>query len=328
MRFLVIGAGSIGRRHLSNLRLMGHEMLVFDTDRVRLAEVGVSSGVEPLRDLEEVAGRKVDGVLICTPPASHLPLARRALAWETHIFVEKPLAPTSSGLAEFLAEAAARGCRLLVGSNLRFFRPLQRVKAFVDEGRIGRVLSVRTQCGFYLPSWNPGVDYGQTYRAHAAEGGGILLDAIHEFDYLRWIFGPIREVFCTAGRLSNLAIDVEDFAEVTLRFESGAVAQLHLDYLQRSYRRNCEVIGEEGVIVWDYIERSVTLFSGEPDRWQEFREPIDVNHNEMFVEEMRHFVRCLEGGEVPLANGAEALETLRMVEAAKTSSVERRWVGL
>lgn len=328
MRFVVIGAGSIGRRHLSNLRFLGHEVLVFDTDRVRLGEVGVSQGVETLRTLEEVTSRKVDGVLICTPPASHLPLARRALGWGTHVFVEKPLAPTSAGVAEFLAETAARGFRVLVGSNLRFFRPLQRVKALVDEGRIGRVLAVRAQCGFYLPSWKPGMDYRETYRAHAAEGGGILLDAIHEFDYLRWIFGPIREVFCTAGRLSGLAIDVEDFAEVTLRFASGAVAQLHLDYLQRSYRRNCEVIGEEGVIIWDYIERRVTLFSGEPDRSQAFGEPIDLNHNEMFVEEMRRFVRCLEGEEGPLADGAEALEALRMVEAAKTSSIERRWVGV
>ncbi len=328
MRFLVIGVGSIGQRHLRNLRALGHEVIAFDADAARLAEAGAALGVETLLALDAGRDRKVDGVLICTPPDSHVPLALRVLGWGAHLFIEKPLAPASAGVERLLAEADGRGCRIMVGSNLRFFRPLQRVKALVDEGRIGRVLSVRAQCGFYLPSWKPDADYRKTYRAHAAQGGGILLDAIHELDYLRWMFGEVREVFGVVERLSGLEVDVEDFAEITLRFASGVIAQLHLDYLQRSYRRNCEVIGERGVIVWDYIDRRVTLFTEEPDRWQGFGEPIDVNHNEMFVEEVRHFARCLEGLEAPLVDGADALATLRLVEAAKRSSAERRWVAV
>ena len=326
MRFAVIGVGSIGQRHLRNLRALGHEVLAFDADRHRAEEVAAATGAEVLPSLDAGAEAKLDGVLVCTPPASHLSLARRALPWGAHLFLEKPVAADSTRVAEFLAAAASRGCLVLVGANLRFFRPLQRVKAMVEEGQIGRPLSVRAQCGFYLPSWKPGADYRQTYRAHAVEGGGILLDAIHEFDYLRWIFGEVQEVFCTAGRLSTLAVDVEDFAEVTLRFGSGAVAQLHLDYLQRSYRRDGEIIGERGVIVWDYIEGRVTLFTEERDRWLGFREPIDFNHNEMFVEEMRHFVRCGAGEETPTITGEEALAALRLVEAAKASSTRRAWV--
>jgi predicted dehydrogenase len=196
----------------------------------------------------------------------------------------------------------------------------------LDEGRIGRPLSIRAQCGFYLPSWKPGADYRQTYRAHAGEGGGILLDAIHEFDYLRWIFGEVEEIFCTARQMSALTMDVEDFAEVTLRFHSGVVVQLHLDYLQRSYRRDCEIIGERGVIVWDYIEPRVTLFTEERDAWLGFREPLDFSHNEMFVDEVRHFARCIAGDERPLISGEQALAALRLVEAAKTSSARRAWV--
>jgi predicted dehydrogenase len=328
MRFLVVGVGSIGQRHLRNLRALGHEALAFDTDPARLAQVGETLGVATVSALAAGAERKPDGVLVCTPPASHVPVALEALGWGAHLFIEKPLAPSSESVGRLLEEAEARGRRILVGSNLRFFKPLQRVKTLVDSERIGRVLAVRAQCGFYMPSWKPGTDYRQTYRAHSAEGGGILLDAIHEFDYLRWLFGEVREVLGTVERLSSLQIDVEDFAEVTLRFASGVVAQLHLDYLQRSYRRSCEVIGERGVIVWDYIDRRVTLFTEEPDRWQGFGEPIDVNHNEMFVEEMAHFVRCLEGQEPPIVDGRDALRTLGVVEAAKASAEGRGWVRL
>lgn len=327
MRFLVVGVGSIGQRHLRNLRALGHDVLAFDEDPRRAEAIAAATGAGILASLSAGADAKLDGVLICTPPASHVPLARLVVPWGSHLFVEKPVAPSSCGVGELLADAAARGALVLVGANLRFFRPLQRVKTMVAEGRIGRPLSVRAQCGFYLPWWKPATDYRATYRAHAAEGGGILLDAIHEFDYLRWIFGDVHEVFCTASRLSTLALDVEDFAEVTLRFGSGVLAQLHLDYLQSSYRRDCEIIGERGVIVWDYITGHVTLFTEEHDRWIGFREPIDLDHNEMFVEEMRHFTRCIAGEEAPTIDGGEALAALRLVEAAKTSSVRRAWVA-
>lgn len=328
MRFVILGVGSIGQRHLRNLLGLGHQVLAFDADLSQLAQVGAAFGVETLPAPAAAADRKPDGVLICTPPASHLPLAHEALAWGAHLFIEKPLAPDSANVEQLLADAKVRGCHILVGSNLRFFRPLRRLKMLVDDGRVGRVLSVRAQCGFYLPFWKPGTDYRETYRARADQGGGILLDAIHEFDYLRWVFGEVREVFATVDRLSGLALDVEDFAEVTLRFASEAVGQLHLDYLQRSYRRNCEVIGERGTIVWDYIDRRVTVFTEEADRWEGFGEPIDADHNEMFVEEMRHFVRSIEGQETPVVDGAEALASLRLVEAVKTSARDRRWVSL
>ncbi len=328
MRFIVVGVGSIGQRHARNLRALGHEAIVFDTDAERLDKVGALLDVETLPTLAAGADRKADGTLVCTPPASHVAVAREALDWGGHLFIEKPLAPSGREVGRLLEEAEARGRSILVGCNLRFFKPLQRVKALVEEGRIGRVLSVRAQCGFYLPFWQPGTDYRQTYRAHAAQGGGILLDAIHDFDYLRWIFGEVREVFGSVERLSDFLTDVEDFGEVTLRFASGVIAQLHLDYLQRSYRRNCEVIGERGVIVWDYIDRCVTLFTEERDRWEGFGEPIDFNHNEMFIEEIAHFVRCLEGREAPIVDGRDALRTLRVVDAAKTSSAQRSWVTL
>ena len=328
MRFLVVGTGSIGQRHARNLRALGHDVLVFDSDAGRLRVAADIPGCLPVGGLAAGLEQCPDGVLVCTPPAAHLDIARDAILAGAHVFVEKPIAESPVGVEEVLTLARERRRTVLVGCNLRFFRSLLRVKGFLDQGRVGRILSARADCGFYLPSWRPGRDYRQTYSARASEGGGILLDAIHEFDYLRWLLGEVAEVFCVAGRWSDLAIDVEDLAEVSLRFASGTLAQLHLDYLRRSYTRSCEFIGEDGVIVWDYIARTVTLYHGEPDRWGGYREPIDDNHGEMFVEEMRHFVRCVSGEDKPLVDGAEGLQVLRIVEAAKASAGKRQWVSL
>src|SRR5262249_30532177 len=104
-------------------------------------------------------------------------------------------------------------------------------------------------------------------------------------------------------------------------------AQLHLDYLQRSYRRDCEIIGERGVIVWNYIEPCVTLFTEERDSWLGYREPLDFSHHEVVGGKMCPFARCIAAGGRPLIDGTQALAALRLVEAAKASSAHRAWVA-
>jgi predicted dehydrogenase len=128
--------------------------------------------------------------------------------------------------------------------------------------------------------------------------------------------------------VSALAGDTEDLAEVTVRFSSGVLAQVHLDYLRRAYRRDLEVIGADGVITWDYASRVVTVLGPEPDRVEVLGASDDVPNENMYVAEIEHFIACLEGREEPLADGWEALRSLRMVEAAKRSDAERRWVSL
>jgi predicted dehydrogenase len=223
-----------------------------------------------------------------------------------------------------IEEAERRGRLLVVGFNLRFLPSLQRVKALLDDKRVGKVLAVRAEFGSYLPDWRPGRDYRENYAVHAVEGGGILLDAIHELDYLGWLFGEVTDVLSTAGHVSDLTGDTEDLAEVTLRFESGVLAQVHLDYLQRAYRRNLQVIGDAGVITWDYPMHTVTVFV--PAARPETMSVDDGAPNEMYLEELRHFIRCLEGREAPLIDGREALRSLRLVEAAKKSARDERRV--
>src|SRR5205807_10567443 len=106
----------------------------------------------------------------------------------------------------------------IVGCNLRVLASLVLVERLVEEVRIGRTLAARAHCGYYLPFWRPGRDYREGYGARQATCGGIILDSIHEFDYLTWLLGWPREVFAYAGRVSSLEIDTEDNADVLLRF--------------------------------------------------------------------------------------------------------------
>ena len=324
MRVLVLGTGSIGLRHCKNLAALGEDVLAWDADSNRLREAAAAARVAPAASLDEALGAAPRAVLVCTPPASHVELAHRALAAGAHLFVEKPIAHATAAVPELIAEATRRGRLLAVGLNLRFLPSLRRVKGLLDDKRVGRVLSVRAEFGSYLPDWRPGSDYRDNYAVRAALGGGILLDAIHEFDYLGWLFGEVAEVSCAAAHVSDLAGDTEDVAETALRFESGALGQVHLDYLRRAYRRALQVIGEMGVIEWDYPTHTVTVHA--PDAPPETVAVGDGDPNDMYLEEIRHFLGCVETGERPLVDGCEALRSLRVVEAAKRSAADGGWV--
>ena len=325
MRLFVIGTGSIGTRHCRNLVALGQDVTAWDADASRVAGLADLHGVTAAANLEAALAAGPDAAVVCTPPATHVSLARRAIAAGAHVFVEKPIAPVSDEVPELVDLARRHGRVLMVGFNLRFLPSLLLVKGFLDEGRIGRVHAVRAEFGYHLPDWRPGRDYRDNYAVSREQGGGILLDAIHELDYLGWMLGDVTEVFCAAGHVSDLAGDTEDLAEVTLRFAGGALGQVHLDYIRRTYRRTLEVIGAAGVIEWEYPSCRVTVRGPAPDA-MEIVDTAAGPAEAMYVAEMEHFLHCCEGRAVPRVDGDEALRSLRLVEAAKASAASGGWV--
>jgi predicted dehydrogenase len=330
MRFILIGAGSIGRRHMQNLLTLGHEVAaIADANPQRLEELRAARpGAVCTTDAGKALAERADAVLICSPPNFHVPQARQAIQRGLHVFIEKPLAESLADTETLAAEAAAAKRVAFVACNLRFHPSLLQVKKLLDEGRIGRPLSVRAQVGYYLPFWRPRTDYRRGYGASKAMGGGVILDCIHEFDYLRWLLGEVTEVFCIAEKKTSLEIDVEDNADILLRFQSGTVANLHLDYIQRTYRRSCEFIGEEGVLVWDYIAQSIHLYGKEDRQLQVFPRNINSDLNQMFVDEMKHFVNCVQGREQPALDVHGARVVLDIALAAKVSSEQKKVISL
>ncbi|MET0852720.1 MAG: Gfo/Idh/MocA family oxidoreductase [Candidatus Rokuibacteriota bacterium] len=326
MRLLVIGTGSIGMRHGRNLVALGQDVTAWDADPARLAGLAALPGVTRAASLEAGLAARPDAVVVCTPPATHVALARHSVEAGAHVFVEKPIAPVSDEVPELIDLARRHGRVLIVGFNLRFLPSLARVKALLDAGRIGRVHAVRAEFGFHLPDWRPGRDYRDNYAVSREQGGGILLDAIHELDYLGWMLGDVSEVFCAAGHVSDLAGDTEDLAEITLRFAGGALGQVHLDYVRRAYRRTLELIGAAGVIEWDYPACRVTVRGPAPDAVEVAHAGDDGPAETMYVVEMQHFLHCCEGRAVPRVDGDEALRSLRLVEAAKASAASGGWV--
>ncbi len=326
-KFLVIGCGSIGKRHIGNLIALNEKDIVaFDIKPERCQEVKSLFGVEVWDNLADAWNANPDVAVITTPTNMHVPLAIMAADHGCHMFIEKPLSHSLESIADLLDSVRRKNLVTLVGCNMRFHPCLKHIKKMIEDGVIGRVMAMRIEFGQYLPDWHPREDYRRGYSAHVELGGGIILDAIHELDYIRWMLGEIDTVACIAGKLSDLEIDTEDTAAILLRFSSGAIGEMHLDYLQRVYSRTCHIIGDKGTIWWDYKTGEVIWYSAESKEWQSYRNPPEWEPNHMYREEFQHFLQCFLSEEKPCLDVFQAAQVLRVALAAKESAKTERFV--
>ncbi len=329
MLFLVVGCGSIGKRHIRNLKALGAgEIIAHDLNMERCREVEQEYKFKTYDNLDEALAQQPNAAFICTPTSLHIPPALLVARNGCHLFIEKPLSHSLGGVDELLELVAQKNLVTLVGCNMRFHPSIALMKKLLEEGEIGKVLSARVQAGQYLPDWHPREDYRQGYSANKALGGGILLDGIHEIDYITWFLGAVSRIFCFAGKLSSLEIDTEDTAEILLWLKTGAIAEVHLDYIQRPYGRSCQLLGEEGTILWDFQDKRVKLYSTRTREWQMFNEKPDYDINQMYIGEIKHFIRCLEGKDRPMQDVEAGKKALEIVLAAKESTKTGKVVNL
>ena len=325
-RIAVVGCGSIGKRHLRNFHVLGQtDLIAVDARKDRCEEIGAELGIPSCGTLQGAVAKGARVVLIAVPNAFHDAVMREAFEANCHVFVEKPITACSRGLDDLLKLQEERGLIGLMASNWKFHPAFRQMKAWLDSGRIGRVLSARAVSGQYLPDWHPWEDYRQMYSAKRALGGGVLLDS-HEFDYLTWLLGPVRTIACLAGKVSDLDIDTEDLASALLHFESGAIGHIQVDYLQRTYVRCYEISGSEGSIAWEYGSGTVGLFEACTRQWLRVEDPSGYQINDMYLDQARHFLACLDGSERPATPLRRGAEVLTLLEAAAQSSREARFV--
>ena len=328
MKIIVVGCGSIGERHIRNLkRLSVDEIVACDTNPERLTVMKEKYDIqETYMELQKAMDQEIDAVLVCTPPSTHIPVALKAIDYKAHVFIEKPMSNNLDGVDELIKRASKNELIICVGYNFRFHQGLKLVKDMVDRGEIGKILSARAEFGQYLPDWRPWQDYTQSYTAKKNLGGGIILDGSHEIDYMRWLLGDIEQIFCFAGNISNLEVETEDVAEILLKFKSGAIAEIHLDFVRHDYSRTCEIISEKGTIKWSYQDGFVKVYSMDAKKWKTFN--IKADPNDMYMQEMQHFLRCIDGLSVPLIDAIQGKRVLEIALAAKESNEKGTAVNL
>jgi predicted dehydrogenase len=312
MKFMIAGLGSIGRRHLRNLRVLGEEdILLYRSGRSTLQD-GELEGYITETELDAALAHKPDAVIVSNPTALHLDVAIPAAEAGCHLLIEKPISHDLDRVDELLAAVKRGGGKVLVGYQFRFHPGLQAVKRWLMEGRIGKPISAHAHWGEYLPDWHPWEDYRQSYAACRDLGGGVVLTLCHPFDYLRWLMGEVVLVTSWTGQIGELDLEVEDIAEAILEFDSGAVGHVHLDYLQRPPAHRLEIIGTEGTIRWDNADGYASFYRSVEGQWESSTLPDGFDRNALFIAEMKHFIDIASGDEEPACPLDDGVRTLRV----------------
>jgi predicted dehydrogenase len=249
MKAVIIGGGSIGKRHSTNLTNLGIKTRIVDIDEIS--------------NIDNILQEGFDIGLVCSPNIKHIEHCFKLAQHDIPIFCEKPFYSSSEGIEELLNVVKEKNLITMVGCNLRF---TDEVKSINSNSKY-----ISVYFGYNLKKWRPQTDYLKSYSANKHLGGGVLLDVIHELDYLYFKFGDIKNVSYTKNKLTNITNDTEDLVVGRIEFQNGTIADFTLNYLSEEYQRYFDIL-EDDILRRVHFEIK----------------------NDMYVEEIKYFVNCVE----------------------------------
>lgn len=327
MKALVVGYGSIGRRHIDNLtRFFDADVLV--CTKQKYDDFLLKRGCKIVKSLDESIKEKPDIAIISNVTSAHVKTALELARSNVDLFIEKPLANSLFGVTDLMNISKKRKLVTFMGCNMRFHPAIKTIRDIIAKKEIGRIISVRAENGSYLPSWHPYEDYRKRYAARNDLGGGVVLTNIHEIDYLYWFFGNVSEILSITGKFSDLDLASEDLSSSLLRFKSKIIAELHLDYFQRPAFRSFKAIGTKGTIYWDSDSNTVKVYYSKKKKWIEKLKLKNYNINDSYVKEMSYFLRCVKRREETFNTIYDGAETLKIALAVKKASNSRKVIRL
>jgi len=320
MKTLIAGLGSVGRRHLRNLLALGEKDVILLRSHHASLPDDELEGYPVETDLEEALSKhNPDAVIVANPTALHLDVAIPAAESGCAILLEKPISHSMERMDGLQAAVMKSGSRILVGFQFRFHPGLLRAKQLIADGEIGRIISAHVHFGEYLPAWHPWEDYRKGYAARADMGGGVVLTQCHSLDYLPWLAGKVESVWGFTGKLSDLEVDVEDTAKIGLRFAGGMLGSLHLDYNQQPPTHQFEIIGTKGSLRWDLADGATRIYRAEKKDWDVYPVPAGWERNIMFMDQMKHFIKVVNGEAESSCTLDDGINVQRLVEAVHES---------
>ena len=323
-KILIVGYGSVGKRHVNNLISIPNTEIIVCTKQKNLKFS--NKKIKTYTSLNESLKEKPDIGFITNETSKHMSVAIDLAKQRLDLFLEKPLSNSMINVKALTKTVKKNNLITQMGCNFRFHPCLIRIKKIIDEGMIGRIIVAHVESGSYLPDWHPYEDYRLGYAAREDLGGGIALTCIHEIDYLYWFFGDVEEIFSITGKFSDLEVTSDDMSSVILRFKNDIIAEVHLDYFQRPDFKSCKIKGTKGTIYWNSDHNEVKIYLMKENKWKTIMKLKNFQRNQMFIDEIKHFLKCVEIRKPTINDVKQGTRTLEISLAIKKSSKLKKMV--
>ena len=337
-KIFFVGLGGAGQRHLrifNELLAGGTEFSAYrSTRKTPLLNSNLTiNNKDTLEEkyklrifdsLEEGFENKPDLIVVSTPSSLHYDVVKKAAERKINIFVEKPFSHNLDGFDEFKRLVLKNDLYFFVSFQRRFHPHLQKIKKVLSQDGVGEIISAVFNVGSYIPAWHPYEDFKKLYACRKGLGGGVLLTEIHELDLCYWYFGMPYSVYCSGGNLSDVKLDVEDTAHVTLNYKNYVV-QANLCFMQKHTRRDLHIAGTEGYIEWDSRGNKLIIHNYKDGKEKVFSDPNYMN-DDMFVSQASYFLKNFKKSDKSYLDIAKA--SLTIVETAKKSMKEGKEIKI
>ena len=327
MKILVVGYGSIGKRHVNNLLEIGDVEIIIHTHRTDM-DNKIKNKCRIFKSLDDCIDEKPVAAIISNVTSLHIETALKLASAGLHLFIEKPLSNNLENIEKLSNIVYDKKLITFMGYNLRFHNCIKKIKELLENNEIGKIISVNAESGSYLPDWHPGEDYTESYTSKENLGGGVILASVHEIDYLHWFFGEVKELFAITGKFSDLKIEVDDLASVIMKFSNNVIAELHLDFYQKPDFRCCRIIGTNGTIYWDSKDNVVEVYDVKLKKWKEKINIKNYERNDMYLDEMKYFLDCINMNKNPNNDIKNGISTLKIALSIIESSKSKRLVSV
>ena len=302
MNVLIVGLGSIGRKHVKALKSLDEHFKIFALRSDLNAKKEV--GVENIFTLEDV-DLTFRFAIICNPTHLHSKFIEELALKNIPLIIEKPCLDKLDDSEKLTRILREKKVLTYVACNLRFHPCILYLKNKIDSEKMV-INELNIYCGSFLPDWRDVKDFRTSYSANVDMGGGVHLDLFHELDYATWIFGFPNKSNVVLRNVSTLNINAFDYANYILEYETFT-ASIVLNYYRRKPKRVIEVVTDEDTLTIDLINNNV---------WNDAGECIyshdDFVTQDSYSAQLRYFIGCIKKNEIPMNSFEESLKNLKI----------------
>jgi len=330
MKILFVGLGSIGQRHLRNIkflypkskilayRKLNRNITLTNKNKLLNSDLNKKFRIKLYKNFQDALMQQPTAVFICNPTSHHVKYALEAAKYGINIFIDKPISHNLKNLIKLKKIVKKKKLKLFVGYQLRFSQSLNYIKKIINQDKLGKLCGANIYNGEYLPDYHKYEDYRSTTMAQKKLGGGVINSQIHEIDYCIYLFGKPEQSKSKCGKYSNFKIDVEDYVNSIIFFKKDNIAvNLTLDFFQRPPVRQMFLTGTKKSLKWDYYKNTVTIndYASQKSSTKKFGK---FNRNKMFLDQTKFFFKLIKNKKVKnISNIDNAIEAVKLSEKIK-----------
>jgi len=300
IRVLIIGLGSIAKKHITALRSLNEEFEIF-----ALRSSLDASKYEDVINIFNLDDTVFDFAIISNPTHLHFKYIKLLASKSIPLFIEKPVVHSLSKINELSEVIIAKNVVTYVACNLRFHPCIIYFRNKIKND-LERVNEVNVYCGSYLPEWRPHVNFREIYSANSKMGGGVHLDLFHELDYTTWLFGIPKKSSSFFRSSSSLEIDAIDYANYLLEYGSFT-ANIILNYYRKEPKRQIEILTENETFIIDLIRNEI-----KNDKGELIYSDLNFEIKDTYFHQLNYFINCLKSQETPMNSFFSSIEILKI----------------